>query len=114
MGSSIFYQQAGRQKTSIDTGDRFIEASIVKTTKYYPIAPKSRPKEGAREEGRADQNNNDNRITRLLNQYMPAKQPDHCDNAIMVDVFVVKLMSSQDVCSQKRDFINAKILNWKG
>lgn len=58
--------------------------------------PESGPNEGANEEGMADQNINDDRITRLLKQYISSGQPKHSDNAISVNKFSVKIISSQD------------------
>lgn len=55
----------------LDTVKRFTEATIDKTKKYNPAFPNHKPNDRANENITADQNNNDEHITQLLDQYMP-------------------------------------------
>lgn len=96
----------------LDTGDRFIVASIDKVKAY--MTHDSHQDDENTMQGAAVNNHTDGEVAGILDQYLPSAPSTTSVDAIQADEFVIKTIHSDDDCAKQNDFVEAKRTEIKG
>lgn len=102
IGSYIIHKKVDKMLT-LDTGDRYINASIGKIKRYYPRKPKIET-----QITKNTKTNSDDKVSQLSDQFMPKNHGAPRDHMLSADECVVKIIKAQDDRSKERNFANAK------
>lgn len=104
---------------TLDTGDRFIDASLNNVKRYYSTKPSACNNNSPESTGNNDtnvetDNNNDEQMSKILKRFIPAVIGGASDDAVAADEFLTCVLDPSEERAKQPDFIDEKKVDVKG